>query len=647
MKIIKIIAFIFLVSFIFFNVNTYSEDEIVITATKLIEKPEEIVQNVTVITRAEIESLNPKDLADVLKAFTSISVNDYGAEGQLKTAMLPGSTSSEVLILLNGKPLNSVGTGTVDLSVISVDLVERIEILQGGVANLYGNGGLGGVINIITKKPSKMERRIKVSRNTLDNYGFSGEMAIKNAIYLNLYGNFGNNYRPNSEFENAGLLISSRSDFKNLVLESNLIHSIDKIGVPGPKPADGVKGFFGDTEVYSLFDYQERDRWAFNSKLVIFPDNNFKITILPGFISETLNFTSKDYFTGKETYSQIYVEKISLDLDSSYRFGDSLIKLGVSQCQNYLSSIYEYPWGGSYFKDQWGQTEIFNSYWGIYKYYPDFFKGMNFTVSYGNQVSEKYKDYNTYLFGAVIPLGREQKTFLKFSKGIDVKFPSFNDLYYPNYGNPDLNPETSEIYTLGFQYKSKGFDFVLNTQSLNIKDRILWIPVTWYQYKPINIAETNTLNINPKISLYWDNIILKFGYSYTEGRESYVLSSEVDPSVFTENERALSFFPQHKANIYFNYKFKKSQLTFTGNYRGNIKNYYPGLNYWEQELKIIGPKLTFDLGYGLKLTPDLGLSCKVNNITNDITPEAFGYTVDDNDYPGTPRTFELQLNYEF
>ncbi len=651
----SLIVVLVLLSFIFFDVNIYSEDEIVITATKLIEKPEEVVQNVTVITRDEIESLKPKDIADLLKVFTSISVNDYGAEGQLKTAMLPGSTSSEVLILLNGKPLNSVGTGTVDLSVISIDLVERIEIIQGGVANLYGNGGLGGVINIITKKPSKMEKRIKINRNSLNNYGFSGETTIKNAIFLNLYGNYGKNYRPNSKFKNAGVMISSRSDFKNLVLESNLIYSIDKTGVPGPEPADGVKGFFGDTKVYSLFDYQERDRWVYNLKLVIFPDNNFKITLLPGFISETLDFTSRDYFfTNQETYTRIYDEKISLELDSSFRLGDSLIKLGVSQTQNNFSSIYEYPCPGmpgepsiQYYKDKWRRVENFSSYWGIYKYYPDFFKGLNFTISYGNQISDNYKDYNTYLFGAVIPLGREQKTFLKFSQGIDVKFPSFNDLYYPNSGNPDLNPETSTIYTLGFQYKKKGFDFILNTQSLNIKDRILWIPVTWYQYKPVNIAETITLNINPQLSLYWDNIILKFGYSYTEGTESYVSSTDVDSIMFVGIERSLSFFPQHKVNIYFNYQFKKSQLTFTGNYRGNIKNYYPGLDYWEQEMKVIGPKLTFNLGYDLKLTPDLSLHCKINNITNDTTPEAFGFTVDDNDYPGLPRILELQLNYEF
>src|SRR2546427_4560033 len=106
--------------------------------------------SVSVISRDRSERSGARTVADVLQALPETSVRAYGGLGGLALPSIRGSTPSQVLVLLDGVPLNNVALGQTDLSTISVDAVERIEVLRGPFASIYGSGALGGVINIIT-----------------------------------------------------------------------------------------------------------------------------------------------------------------------------------------------------------------------------------------------------------------------------------------------------------------------------------------------------------------------------------------------------------------------------------------------------------------------------------------------------------------
>src|SRR3989442_10900325 len=84
-----------------------------------------------------------------------VSVRAYGGLGELAQPSIRGCWPAQVLVLLDGIPLNSVALGQTDLSTVSVDAVERIEILRAPFAAIYGSGALGGVINIITTKAAR------------------------------------------------------------------------------------------------------------------------------------------------------------------------------------------------------------------------------------------------------------------------------------------------------------------------------------------------------------------------------------------------------------------------------------------------------------------------------------------------------------
>src|SRR3989442_4518769 len=113
--------------------------------------------SVTVISRDEIERSGARTVADAVRTVAELSVRAYGGLGELAQPSIRGSSPAQVLVLLDGIPLNSVALGQTDLSTISVDGVERIEVLRGPFAVIYGSGALGGVISIITTKAARSQ----------------------------------------------------------------------------------------------------------------------------------------------------------------------------------------------------------------------------------------------------------------------------------------------------------------------------------------------------------------------------------------------------------------------------------------------------------------------------------------------------------
>ncbi len=112
---------------------------------------------VYVIDRQQIEAQGARTVQEALKYVPGI-IGDGTAGGQLgalSSQFIRGGNSAQVLILLDGRPMNDVGFfGGFDLSEFTTDNVERIELLPGGGSTLYGSDALGGVINIITRAPA-------------------------------------------------------------------------------------------------------------------------------------------------------------------------------------------------------------------------------------------------------------------------------------------------------------------------------------------------------------------------------------------------------------------------------------------------------------------------------------------------------------
>jgi vitamin B12 transporter len=151
--------------------------EVVVTATRVDSSVIASPGFITVVSSREITESGARDLAEVVSGQSGVVVNDYGPAGASKTMSLRGSTSSQVLVLVDGVRLNSSVNGAVDLSSVPLEDIERVEIVRGGESSLYGTGAVGGVVNIITKKPGTPELSL-----TLTNAGFLPHAATNAAL---------------------------------------------------------------------------------------------------------------------------------------------------------------------------------------------------------------------------------------------------------------------------------------------------------------------------------------------------------------------------------------------------------------------------------------------------------------------------------
>jgi vitamin B12 transporter len=113
----------------------------------------ETTQQMTVITKEEIEKRNARDLAALLEETLDMSVTRYGAYGSQTELSLRGFDTERIAILIDGIPANSPRSGEFDVSQVDLNNVERIEVIYGGSDSKYNvSGALGGVINIVTVK---------------------------------------------------------------------------------------------------------------------------------------------------------------------------------------------------------------------------------------------------------------------------------------------------------------------------------------------------------------------------------------------------------------------------------------------------------------------------------------------------------------
>ena len=138
--------------------STVSLDEIVVTASKIPLAQRETAKPVQVITKEQIEASEGKDLAQLLNEESGIIVNGaYGNPGRNKDIFVRGASSEYTLFLIDGIPVTDVSGigGALDLRLIPLQQIERIEILKGSQSTLYGSDAIAGVINIITQQDSE------------------------------------------------------------------------------------------------------------------------------------------------------------------------------------------------------------------------------------------------------------------------------------------------------------------------------------------------------------------------------------------------------------------------------------------------------------------------------------------------------------
>ncbi len=140
------------------HLPAYVEMEpVMVKASRIETCVSEAPGSVTVITAEEIAAKRAHNVAEVLKGIMGVEVSGNGGPGQSVSVFIRGAASERTLVMLNSIPLNDpvLPARSMDLSKITVDNIERIEIIRGPQSVVYGSSAMGGVINIITRKGDK------------------------------------------------------------------------------------------------------------------------------------------------------------------------------------------------------------------------------------------------------------------------------------------------------------------------------------------------------------------------------------------------------------------------------------------------------------------------------------------------------------
>jgi len=131
---------------------------VVVTGTRDVQEVRKVPANVTVITKEEIQSSNAQTAIDLIRSEVGVIVRDFYGTGKTASVDIRGFGETgplNTLVLVDGRRVNEIDLSGVDWTQIPLDQIERIEVVRGASSVLYGDNAVGGVINIITKKPER------------------------------------------------------------------------------------------------------------------------------------------------------------------------------------------------------------------------------------------------------------------------------------------------------------------------------------------------------------------------------------------------------------------------------------------------------------------------------------------------------------
>ena len=421
------------------NLNQSGELEVTITANRREQATINTLAPTSVITRNDIKNTQAQDIIDVLRMQNGVDISRNGGSGSLTSVFLRGSSSQQVLVLLDGVRVSSATTGGFDWSGLPLTQVERIEIVRGPRAALYGSDAIGGIIQVFTRKKSG-----SYVSATLGKYGTSGlnlgisKKGEKTDFAFNVAHETSDGFSATNSRAGEFSFNPDLDGHTKKSLNTSLSHQITD------KTKAGVSLFYSDTA--AEFDQGESD---------------FEVQTLSAFVSSQLS----NKWNTKLTVSEARNETISAS-----SFGTSVFdtKRREINWQNdlKLSASTDFIVGLNR-RETEADIAGFNSFNGDITNNAIYANALNRFGKVNLDLSARYDDHSqagSELTGQVAAgYSITPSTNVYASYGTAFRAPNINDLFnpgFPNFsdptifdfaGNPDLNPETSKSFEVGIK----------------------------------------------------------------------------------------------------------------------------------------------------------------------------------------------------
>jgi len=495
--------------------KTHSISEVTVNAFRTSSDLGRIPQQLTIISEDEIKSIPAKGLDDLLKKSVGIDIVQY--PGFKSTIGMRGFTPSAhgntyTLVLMNGIPV-----GTENISTLSLDNVQQVEVLKGPYSSFFGSGAMGGVINISAKKSKdEISGAAAISYGSFNTYKINANVGGKISTKFNfdLYGNVraqGDNYKTG----NSNLL--KLADGEKLIMEEKSYGKEYENTQYGQYNVGGRLGFQinDDWELNLNQDYwlakdiqtngnfwgsynpsgKDIERWSqslnVEGKL---GDNELRFT--PHYSNENTKYYS-DLSDTSYQKSDYNLKTYGVILQDALTVGDHRLIFGID---NFSQKFESKQWADAENTKSPYQPDYLNMATGVYLQANLNFLDNKLNTSLGLRYDNiKFKLFKTDLIESV-DATEKYNVFnpnlgiqYKFLKGFKVHAAGGSAFVAPdafkvagNYttsgffgatyrGNPDLKPETSVTYDFGLAYNNKklGIDIDLTYFTTSFKDHIV------------------------------------------------------------------------------------------------------------------------------------------------------------------------------
>lgn len=434
--------------------NTPSLEEIVVTATRTARTTDDSLAAVSVITRPEIERLQAHSVTDLLAGLTGLHFANGGGTGKTTSIYLRGTEPSHVVLLIDGIRLGSATLGTASFQDLPVSQIERIEIVRGPMSSLYGADAIGGVIQIFTQKGKGLPTPSASLMGGRDNTrqlqaGISGG-GTRGWFNLNAshFNTDGFSAQRGSETDDDGYRNTSLTLRGGLTLNASTSLEAQVMRTEGKNHYDGSyvnEGTTAQQILSTTLKHRLSDRW--HSHLTLGESRDEADDFLNGVYVDTYN-----------TRRRLATWQNDLELDTL-----GLLSLGIDHQKDSVVS------SDSYATSQRNDTGLFGQ-WLVHA-------GRHaYKLSLRRDHNSQFGHATTGNVAWGTALSEQVQTRLSY--GTAFKAPTFNDLYYPFSGNPDLQPEKSRTLEWGVTGQYGDTRWNLNAFSTRVTDLIAWACVS-------------------------------------------------------------------------------------------------------------------------------------------------------------------------
>lgn len=620
-------------------------DQPVFTPFRREGKVRDATRPVYVINREEIEAQGARTVKEALRFVPGILPDGtVGTElGGLSGQFIRGSNTGQVLILLNGRPINNLGSGGFDLSEITTDIVERIEVLPGGGSTLYGSDAIGGTINIITRRPTKditTTAQLRFGSHDLNEQSIQNSGKQGNVSWLVGY----NRTRANNNFdysipevdfdgtrENADVLYNNLNLQVNAELNErqslsfNTIYLAKDQGVPGGVaiPQISQAAFNSLTDNNRKYTDQVLTDLTWNAKLGKADDSLLTAKVYLDFLNTRFDnrtdISNQQQFDNNQKSLGFQVQhnwQIAQNQNITYGFDYRNVS-----AQNVTRNLVDSTETENY-DDSIGQGAVFAKY--LVDVTPDVRLNLGLR-----------QDFNSLINGSVTSpaVGARwnlaEKTTVRANYIRNFRVPTLFNLFSNSpfaQGNPDLKPERGNSFDVGIDQQLGDIGLLRLTFFNNtITDNIAYDNVN-FTYENIGKVRTNGIELALNLQLAKN---FYFSGNYTLNDPKILESS--NPA---EVDQELRFAGADSINLGLSYE--NAQGWYAGILMHSLGS-YPTNNTNTESLP---GYTTFDFKLRVPVSENLALNGSVENIFDQRFQLFPGF-------PDAGRIIQVGMNYKF